>query len=101
MSNSDTAALFIPDVVVDAADYDRLEQECEQWHQLCAEAQVQRDAYQAERDALQAQVEAMRAALNAVMTMDVNGHHLQDRLQLSTKGREILEKVNAALQATP
>lgn len=49
---------------------------------------------------MRAQVEAMRAALDAVMTMDVRGHQLQDRLQFSTKGREILDKVKAALQAT-
>lgn len=46
-----------------ATDYDRLEQECEQWHQLCAEAQVQRDQYQDQRDAALKQVEVFRAAL--------------------------------------
>lgn len=54
-----------------------------------------------ERDELRAQVEAMRTAIDAVMTMDVRGHQLQDRLQFSTRGRDILNKVNAALQAKP
>ena len=36
-------------------------------------------------------------ALVTVMEMDVKGHQLQDRLQFSTAGREILSKVNAAI----
>lgn len=37
------------------------------------------------------------AALKAVLTMEINGHQLQDRLQFSTAGREILEKSRAAI----
>ena len=55
----------------------------------------------ARRDALRAQVEVMRDALLSLITLDVKGHDLLERLQFSTKGRGMLEKVNAALQAKP
>lgn len=41
--------------------------------------------------------DALVAALQMVMTMDVKGHQLQDRLQFSDPGRAILSQVNAAL----
>ena len=37
-------------------------------------------------------------ALEALLNMDVNGHALQDRLQFSDKGRELLEQVRKALE---
>jgi hypothetical protein len=37
------------------------------------------------------------AALETVMSMDVKGHELRDRLQFSPAGREIIEQVNAAI----
>ncbi|MFZ6773071.1 hypothetical protein ACO0LB_10195 [Undibacterium sp. SXout7W] len=42
--------------------------------------------------------EQLRGALTAMMKMKVKGHQLQDRLQFSDDGREILNKVNAALK---
>lgn len=36
-------------------------------------------------------------AVNVLMTMDVKGHQLQDRLQFSTEGRAILDKVSVAI----
>lgn len=93
---------------VESSDYDRLEQECERLKSIYEEdtrrltgVNALADDLKAERDELRVQVEAMRTAIDAVMTMDVRGHHLQDRLQFSTEGRDILEKVNAALQAKP
>lgn len=53
---------------------------------------VERAEFRRERDAL-------ANALRTVMTMDVKGHQLQDRLQFSTPGREILEQCNSALAA--
>ena len=41
--------------------------------------------------------EALAAALRKLMHMDVRGHQLQDRLQFSTTGREILDECRAAL----
>jgi len=38
-------------------------------------------------------------ALNALITMDVRGHQLQDRLQFSDTGRAILAKIDAARPA--
>jgi len=40
---------------------------------------------------------ALRKALTALMQLDVAGHQLQDRLQFSTAGREILHQCQAAL----
>lgn len=49
---------------------------------------------------LKAENQRMRDALTSLLTMDVAGHQLQDRLQFSTKGRQLLEKAQAALRAS-
>ena len=41
-----------------------------------------------------------RGALQALLNMDVNGHALQDRLQFSDNGRELLEQARRALGVT-
>lgn len=41
--------------------------------------------------------DALKSALQAVITIDVRGHQLQDRLQFSDLGRAILAQVDAAL----
>ena len=41
--------------------------------------------------------EMLTEALEALLNMDVNGHALQDRLQFSTKGRELLKQARKAL----
>ena len=51
---------------------------------------VQRAEFRIDRDAL-------AAALQKLMAVDVKGHQLQDRLQFSTPGREILDECRAAL----
>jgi hypothetical protein len=38
-------------------------------------------------------------ALKAVITIDIRGHQLQDRLQFSDIGRDILAKIDAARPA--
>lgn len=38
-------------------------------------------------------------ALVALLNMDVNGHALQDRLQFTDKGRELLEQARKALES--
>lgn len=51
---------------------------------------AQRAEFRIDRDAL-------AAALQKLMTVDVKGHQLQDRLQFTTPGREILDECRAAL----
>lgn len=52
-------------------------------------------------------IRVMADAIKALTTMDVRGHQLQDRLQFSDLGRDILSKIDAAnqiskcLEATP
>lgn len=50
---------------------------------------------------LEQQRDGLLDALRAILTMDVKGHQLQDRLQFSTPGRALLDQCNAAIaQAT-
>ena len=48
---------------------------------------------------LERQNAALIAALERVLRMDVKGHELQDRLQFSETGRDILAQAHAAIAA--
>lgn len=51
----------------------------------------------ADRLRLVAAAPELLEALEAVMSMDVKGHALRERLEFSTSGRELLGKVKAAI----
>lgn len=48
----------------------------------------------------QQEIKRLRRALDSLMRLDVAGHQLQDRLQFSTKGRDVLHLCQAALSTT-
>lgn len=45
------------------------------------------------------EIDKLRDALKALMEMDVKCHQLQDRLQFSPKGRELLNQCQTALRS--
>ena len=89
-----------------ATELRRLHQTNLEWQQKAAtwfaspEAAQQLAGYQELGQRLNA-AEALRdgllAALQAVLRIDVKGHQLQDRLQFSAAGRDILEQALAAI----
>lgn len=65
----------------------------ERWRVLeLAIEDLMRDKYR-----LMRQRDELLAALERVLSMDVKGHELRDRLQFSRSGREILHECNSAL----
>lgn len=89
-----------------ATELRRLHQTNLEWQQKAAtwfaspEAAQQLAGYQElgqRLNAAEASRDDLLAALQAVLRIDVKGHQLQDRLQFSVAGRDILEQALAAI----
>lgn len=89
-----------------ATELRRLHQTNLEWQQKAAtwfaspEAAQQLAGYQElgqRLNAAEASRDGLLAALQAVLRIDVKGHQLQDRLQFSAAGRDILEQALAAI----
>ena len=62
-----TATTFLPDVVVSATDYARLEQECERLSDELNNMRISWGLMQSEREAALKQVEGLRAIINSAL----------------------------------
>ena len=62
------------------------------------ELMEERDTLRTANQRLEGEVARLREALSELMRLDVAGHQLQDRLQFSNSGRDILHKCQAALR---
>lgn len=54
-----------------------------------------------EYERLELECERLRETIRQLAALDIRGHQLQDRLQFSTDGRALLDRINSALQAKP